>query len=155
APHEGHDHAKMTPEEHDKAVMASLPELNDEFVQGLGDFKDVPDFKNKLSAMILEDKKSQAREKARIAVADAIAEATKIDRPAVMIDSEVNRSETQFKADLERMNIKVDDYLAHAKKTIDDLRADWRPSAEKKAKLQLIVNAIAEKENIRPTKEEI
>lgn len=155
ASHEGHDHEKMTTEEHDKAVMASLPELTDDFVRELGDFSDVPDFKNKLSEMIAEDKKNQAREKRRIAIADALAEKTSIELPDIMIDSELDRNEAQFKADIERMGLKLEDYLDHAKKTMDDLRAEWRPHAEKKAKLQLILNAIAEKEKLHPTKEEI
>jgi trigger factor len=153
--HEGHHHEKMTAEEHEKAIMADLPELTDDFVKTLGDFTDIPDFKNKLSTMLIEDKKNITKEKRRIAVADAITEKTKIELPDIMIDSELNRNEAQFKADIERMGLKMDDYLAHAKKTITDLRTDWRPHAEKKAKLQLILNAIAEKEKLHPSKEEV
>lgn len=155
APHEGHDHKKMTAEEHDKAITANLPELTDDFVRTLGDFTDIPDFKNKLSTMLTEDKKNMFKEKRRIAIADAISEKTKVELPDIMIESELNRNEAQFKADIERMGLKIEDYLSHAKKTIDDLRIEWRPHAEKKAKLQLILNAIAEKENLHPSKEEV
>ena len=102
-----------------------------------------------------EDKKNQAREKRRIAIADGIEAKSTIELPDVMINSELDRTEAQFKADIERMGLKVEDYLNHAKKTIDDLRTDWKPSAEKKAKLQLILNAISEKENLHPSKEDI
>ncbi|MDE2188175.1 MAG: hypothetical protein KGJ35_00395 [Patescibacteria group bacterium] len=155
ASHEGHDHDKMTAEEHEKAIMDALPELTDDFVKTLGDFADITDFKSKLSIMIAEDKKNQAREKRRIAIADALLEKTLLELPDVMIQSEVNRTEAQFKADIERMGIKLDDYLNHAKKSIEDLRVDWKPAAEKKAKLQLILNAIAENEKLNPSREEI
>jgi len=155
ASHEGHDHAKMTPEEHEKAIAASLPELTDDFVKTIGDFSDVPDFKAKLSVMIAEDKENLAGEKRRIAIADAIADAAKIDLPDVIVESELDRSESQFAADIERMGVKLDDYLKHAKKTIDDLRKEWRPHAEKKAKLQLILNEIAKAEKLAPSKKEI
>ena len=62
ASHEGHNHDKMTPEEHDKAVEAAMPEMTDDFVKTLGDFNDLPDFKNKLSDMIAEQKRDEARE---------------------------------------------------------------------------------------------
>ncbi|MDR3558109.1 MAG: trigger factor, partial [Candidatus Pacebacteria bacterium] len=153
--HDGHDHEKMSDEEHEKMIMDNLPELTDDFVKELGDFSDVPDFKNKLSSMLAEDKKNLAKEKRRIAIADAISDKVKAELPDVMIESELNRNEAQFKADIERMGLKIEDYLSHAKKTIEDLRTEWRPHAEKKAKLQLILNAIAEKEKIRPTPEEI
>jgi len=155
ASHDGHDHEKMTAEEHEKIIMDNMPELTDDFVKTIGDFVDVPDFKNKLSTMLAEDKKNIAKEKRRVAIADAISDKTKIDLPDIMIESELNHNEAQFKADIERMGLKIEDYLNHAKKTMDDLRVEWRPHAEKKAKLQLILNAIAEKEKLHPTKEEV
>ncbi|MDE2041191.1 MAG: hypothetical protein KGI59_02320 [Patescibacteria group bacterium] len=154
--HEGHDHAKMTPEEHEKSIMDSLPEFNDEFVRGLGsDFTDVEDFKKKVRLMIGENKKDEAKEKTRLGIADALTDATKIGLPDVMIESELNRTQAQFEQDIERMGVKLEDYLKHAKKSLEDIRAEWRPHAEKKAKLQLILNAIATKENIKPDQAEI
>lgn len=159
APHEGHGHdtppAGGDPEEHEKATMANLPELTDEFVKKIGDFSDVPDFKAKLSDMIADDKEHAALEKRRIAIADAIADKTSAEIPKLMIESELDRTQGQFSADIERMGVKFDDYLKHAKKSLEDVRKEWTPHAEKKAKLQLILNAIARAENIRPTDEEI
>ena len=64
-----------------KPIEAGMPELTDEFVKTLGDFKDVPDFRLKFSAMIAENKKDEAREKTRIRIADAIADATPSNCP--------------------------------------------------------------------------
>lgn len=155
ASHEGHDHDKMTPEEHEKAVMAGLPELTDAFVKSIGDFADVPDFRNKLSDMIADDKEQAANEKRRIAIADAIAEKTTVEIPKLMIESEIDRTQAQFSSDVERMGVKLDDYLKHAKKSLEEVRKEWQPHAEKKAKLQLVLNAIARAENIRPSEEEL
>lgn len=155
ASHEGHDHEKMTPEEHEKAIEAAMPELTDDFVKKLGDFTDVPDFKNKLSTMLLDDKRSAKKEKTRIAIADAIEMETKAELPELMIESEINRTEAQFNADIERMGVKLDDYLKHAKKTREDLRKEWAPVAEKKARLQLVLNEIARVEKISPDQKDI
>lgn len=164
-----HDHDKMTPEDnprglraeqsshegHDKAVEAVMPELTDDFVKTLGDFTDVPDFKNKLSDMIAEQKRDEATEKLRIRISDALADATKTEIPDVMIESELDRTQAQFSADVERMGVKLEDYLKHAKKTLEEVRTEWKPHAEKKAKLQLILNEIAKQEKIAPSKEEV
>jgi FKBP-type peptidyl-prolyl cis-trans isomerase (trigger factor) len=45
--------------------------------------------------------------------------------------------------------------LKQAKKTEEDIRKEWRPDAEKHAKLQIILNAIAEKEKIMAPAEDI
>ncbi|MEI7463102.1 MAG: trigger factor family protein, partial [Candidatus Taylorbacteria bacterium] len=52
--HDGHDHEKMSPEEHEKVILDSMPEFNDEFVRGLGDFKNIEDFKTKVREMITD-----------------------------------------------------------------------------------------------------
>ncbi|MFA6601752.1 MAG: trigger factor [Candidatus Paceibacterota bacterium] len=153
--HEGHDHAKMSPEEHEKAIMDSLPEFNDEFVRGLGDFKDMNDFKNKVREMVGQNKKDEAQEKLRLHIADALTDAVKLELPDIMVETELNRTQAQFETDIEKMGVKLEDYLKHAKKTLEEIREDWRPHAEKKAKLQMILNSIATKENIHPDQKEI
>ena len=45
-------------------------------------------------------------------------------------------------------------YLAHIKKTQDELRRDWRRQAESQAKTSLIVRAVAKAENIIVGEEE-
>ena len=68
----------------------------------------------------------------------------------MLIDSELNQMFAQMNEDLERSNLKMDDYLKHIKKTKEDLSAEWTPAAEKRAKLQLVLNEIAKKEEVKP-----
>lgn len=136
-------------------AKTDLPELTDDFVKTLGAFTDVADFKSKISAMLIEEKKSAAHEKSRLAMADALVDASNVDLPEVLVESELSRTETQFRSDIERMGVKMEDYIKHTKKTLDDIRKEWRPHAEKKAKLQLILNSIAEKEGLTPSVEDV
>jgi trigger factor len=145
----------MTPEEHEKAILDSLPEFNDEFVRSLGDFKDIADFKEKVREMVGQNKKDEAREKLRIRIADAIVDATTADLPEIMVNTELDRTQAQFASDIEKMGVKMEDYLKHAKKTIEEIRKDWLPHAEKKAKLQLVLNSIASAEKITVDPKEI
>jgi trigger factor len=147
---------RMVAHAESKADEANLPELTDDFVKTLGGFSDVPDFKAKLSKMLAEEKVNTAREKRRISIADAISNASTVELlPEIMVEGELRRMEAQFKTDVEHMGVKMEDYLKHAKKTLDEIRTEWRPHAEKKAKLQLILNAIAQKEIIRPDPKEV
>lgn len=106
------------------------------------------DFKKRVKEALLQDKKLQAQEKRRIALSDAILDASSTEIPELLIDSEVRRIEAQFSDDVKRMGVTLEDYMKHAKKTIDDLRQDWRPHAMKKAKLQLILNNIVKNEKL-------
>lgn len=89
-------------------------------------------------------------EKKRAAMLDAILAKTKLTLPDILIDAELGKLLAQFSYDIERMGMKKEQYLEAIKKTEDDLRKDFRPDAEKRAKTQLILNQIAVAENIKP-----
>ena len=114
-----------------------------------------PEFREKVKAAIIENKRLETIEKRRIAMADKIVAESTVELPSILVDNEINRIEAQFKEDIARMGVTLDDYLKHAKKSLEDLRKEWAPHAEKKAKLQLVLNKIADIENIRAEEKEI
>lgn len=128
-----------------------LPELTDEYVETLGQpgqFESVEDFKTKLREHLTIEKKERVATAHRAKITDLVIEEAKIDLPHILIDSEINQMFAQMEEDLKRADLKMDDYLSHIKKTKEDLVKEWTPAAEKRAKLQLILNEIAHKENI-------
>lgn len=137
---------------------APLPELTDEYVQTLGQpgqFQTVEDFKSKLREHLEIEKKQQNAAKHRADITDAIIEKAELTLPQILIDSELNQMFAQMQEDLDRAQLKMDDYLAHIKKTRDELKQEWTPAAEKRAKLQLILNEIAKQEEISPDMQEV
>lgn len=130
-----------------------LPELTDELVATLGQpgqFSTVDDFKAKIKEHLTIEKKRDNEAKHRANITDTIIGATTIELPQILIDSELGQMFAQMEEDITRAGMKFDDYLTHVKKTRDDLKSEWSPSAEKRAKLQLILNEIAKKEDIKP-----
>ncbi|HPS21429.1 MAG TPA: trigger factor [Candidatus Paceibacterota bacterium] len=143
-----HNHAEESkeikePEEKD------LPEFNDEFVQALGPFKDVADFRLKLKDNIKLEKENQLKEKTRLKIVEEIIEKTDIDLPEILIDVELNKILYRMESDIAQMGLKFEDYLKHLNKTVDDLKKEFHKDAEKKAKLGLILNEISKIENIK------
>lgn len=130
-----------------------LPELTDEVVATLGQpgqFSTVTDFKAKIREHLEIEKKRDVEAKHRANITDAIIAKTEMTLPQVLVDSELNQMFAQMEDDLTRAGLKLDDYLTHIKKTRDDMKAEWSPSATNRAKLQLILNEIAKAENITP-----
>jgi trigger factor len=151
-----------TPESVDKKVKededAPLPELTDEYVKTLGQpgqFETVADFKTKLRKHLEVEKKQNNAAKHRADITDGIIEKTDISLPAILVDSEINQMFAQMQEDLDRSNLKMEDYLTHIKKTKDELKKEWTPAAEKRAMLQLVLNEIAKKEEIVPDVEAV
>jgi FKBP-type peptidyl-prolyl cis-trans isomerase (trigger factor) len=138
-----------------KSAEPELPELNEELIKQLGKFEDVADFKKKLNENIKLERENKQREKKRIGMAEDLVMESKIDLPQAFVEQEIAIMLARFKDDIGRMGLKFDEYLKHIKKTEDDLRADWRVDAEKKAKLELVLVEIAKKENLKPEEEKV
>ena len=126
------------------------PEFNDEFVKGMGSFTDVADFRTKAKENILKEKQQRAIEKRRITLLEKLIESTDVVVPKDLTELELNRMFGQFESDVADMGLKIEDYLKHIKKTPEDLKKDWEKDAEKRAKLNLILEEIAVAEKIKP-----
>ncbi len=130
-----------------------LPELTDELVKTIGQpgqFETVTDFKAKLKEHLTIEKEQEVTASHRAKITDLIVEETKVELPAVLIEAELSQMFSQMNEDLTRANLRMDDYLKHIKKTKEDLEKEWTPAAEKRAKLQLILNEIAKQDSITP-----
>ncbi len=132
-----------------------VPELTDEYVKTLGDFSSVEDFTQKMRQHLEMEKQREAAQKHRAAITDKIIEESEIDIPEVMVDSEINQMFAQMEEELKRANLTMEQYLEYMKKTKEDLKNEWKPAAEKRAKLQLVLNEIAKKEGIEAEKGEV
>ena len=82
-------------------------------------------------------------------------EKTKIEIPEIIIESEIDRMLAQTKSDISRMGLQFDKYLEHLKKTEADIREELKPEAEKRSRIQLILDKIILEEKITPNKEEM
>lgn len=134
---------------HDE-TEAPLPELTDELAATLGPFASVTELKDKVREELATQKTNEATTKHRAALSDAIIEATELTIPDVLIEAEHQQMLAQMNEDLKRAQLSMDEYLAHIKKSEDDLKNEWRPAAEKRAKIQIVLDAIAEAEKITP-----
>ena len=152
--HEAHDHSD--PNHTHEMKPEDLPPLDDAFAQSFGeDFKTLADLKTKVGENLKLEKEQKLREKRRSAIIEKLIAETKIDMPDAIIEGELSNMIAQMRADVTRFGGTWEDYLAHSKKTEDDIKSEWRKDAEKRAMSQLILHKIAEAEKLQATDEEI
>ena len=133
----------------------TLPEINDETVKRIGSFKNVDELKERIKKDLNQDKKNKALEKKRLEMIEKLVETAKIETPEALVENEIGRMENQFRSDIERMGMKFDDYLTKIKKNTEELRKEWKTSAEKRVSYDIIAGRIASAEKILPTAEEV
>jgi FKBP-type peptidyl-prolyl cis-trans isomerase (trigger factor) len=131
------------------------PELTDDFVKTLGDFKDITDFKTKLSENMKQDKEMQANQKRRLQIIEEIIKETKFKLPEVLVEEEQHKMLDEFRGRVESMKMNFEEYLTTIKKTEDELKTEWRDDAAKRAKMNIILPQIANKESIKPEEKDI
>lgn len=140
---------------HRKIEESDLPEVNDDFAKMMGSFDSLDDMKKKIRENLSKEKVLKEKDRRRVAILEKIMEESKMELPKIIIEGEMEKMMAQFKDDLARSGVNYDDYLKHIKKTEDDLRAEWKDTAVKRAKSQIILNNIAKDEGIAPKEEDI
>lgn len=152
--HDAHHRDNPDDHSHDHGEL-NLPELDDVFAQSLGDFKTLEDLKVRVRENLQKEKESRELDKRRLEMFNAVSDATKVELPNVLVESELDRMVAQLKHDVTQFGGKYEDYLEHIKKTEEMLRLEWKSEAERRAKVQIIMNEIAIKEKLAPSEEEV
>jgi trigger factor len=80
---------------------------------------------------------------------------TDIDLPRILVESELDRMMHQVKTDVENSGYKFDEYMKHLNKTEEEMKKEWEGEAEKRAKLELLLQALAKAEGIKIDEKEI
>ncbi len=142
----GHDH-----DNHDHSEVV----IDDAFVKGLGDFKDMADFKAKVKDNLKKEKEYKAKEKTRIEILEAIRKDSKVEVANILIESELDRMANEFNHHLSRMGATLEQYLKDTKKTEEDIRVEWKDKAKERVQNELILLEIAKTEKIDAKKEDI
>jgi len=132
-----------------------LPEVNNDFAQNLGKFKNKEELEKSVEEGIRLEKKEQEKQRWRMKVLEEISEAATLGVPQVLIDREKDIMIEDFKKNIERTGIPFDEYLKNLDKNIDDLKKDWQKDAQKRVKMMLVINEISQKENISVEKSEV
>ncbi len=132
-----------------------LPEVTEELVQKFGPFANVAEFTAKIRESISHEKEQRARSKKRMMAMEKIADEMKVKLPQIIIDGELDRMMNQFNHDIGQMGMKLEDYLKTIKKTPEDMRKEWLPDADKRAKVQIALSHIAEAEKLEVLKEDL
>jgi FKBP-type peptidyl-prolyl cis-trans isomerase (trigger factor) len=78
-----------------------------------------------------------------------------VEVPEVLVQDELDHMLADLKARVREQGITFEQFLLQARKTEDEVRTEWKPVAEKRAKSILVLDAIAKKEGITVSSNEL
>ncbi|MCL6599746.1 MAG: trigger factor [Alicyclobacillus macrosporangiidus] len=132
-----------------------LREVNDEFVQEISEFQTVDEFMEDLRKQVAARKEAEHRRYLEEQVVQAAVAQAKVEIPQVMIDHEAEHLLQHFAQQLAMQQIPLDAYLEFSGMTREELRDQFRDTAEKNVRTSLVLEAIAKAEGLTVSDDEI
>lgn len=134
--------------------MKELPEVDDEFVKDVSEFDTLDEYKKDIEKKLLERREKAADADVENQLIDAVIEKVQAEIPDEMVENEVDEIINAFAQRLQSQGLKLETYLQYTNMTTDDLRAQYKPQADRQVKVRLGLEKIAQLEGIKPTEEE-
>ncbi len=128
-----------------------LPEVNDEFAQDLGDYRNLEELRDAVRKNILAQRQFEAQQAAKDKIVDALVDQHGFPVPELFVDRQIR---TRVEQSLRSMNADGVD--------LKSLKLDWakvketqRDKAVREVKASLLLARIAEREAIHATRDEV
>lgn len=132
-----------------------LPELNDEFAQDVSEFESLTAYKEDIMGKLKAQKEESAKKEMSDKLMDMATANAKMDVPAVMYENKIDQLIHDFEQNLGRQGLSLDVYCKYMGATIEGLRETFKETAKKSVDARLMLEKVAETENIVATDEEI
>lgn len=132
-----------------------LAPIDDEFAKDVSEFETLEELKEDIRKRLEAQQRQRAEAEVRRQVVDKAVENAQVELPHVLVERRIAFLINDMALRLQAQGLTLDKLLEKSGKTIEQLKEDFRPQAEKDVKTELVLEAIAKAENIEVTQEEI
>ncbi|MGZ8511859.1 MAG: trigger factor [Candidatus Limnocylindria bacterium] len=132
-----------------------LPDVDDDLARSVGDVADLAELRHEIRDAMEQRASAEARHAFSDRIIDFAAGNASVELPEVMVANEIEILRDELTSRLAAQRIGLEQYLALAKQTPEEMTAELREPAARRVKALLVLSAIAEKEGIDATDEQI
>ncbi|WP_353057614.1 hypothetical protein [Faecalibaculum rodentium] len=134
-----------------------MPEINDELIVRLkrDGIETVEKYKEEAKNALLAQKEKAAEDEFTNDILNQLQAMTKIDLPEVMTEGEVDRMYREFEQNISQAGFTADQFLQATGQDKAAIRAQMKPEAENRVKMQLTLEALANQAEIDITEDMI
>ena len=132
-----------------------MPVADDDFARSLGSYDDLANLRAEIQKRLERNALDRARHNFADQIIDFSVANSTLELPDLLIESEQEVMLDELKVRLAEQGIAYDDYLRVTERTQDQVVDEFKSDAEKRVKTLLVLSAIADKENIDVTDEEM
>lgn len=135
--------------------VKELPDADDDFAQDVSEFDTLDEYKADIRKTLMEKKEKEAKSAKEMAVVEKIVENAAMEIPDAMIDEQVRRMADDFAQRLQSQGLTVEQYFQFTGMTAEKLFEQMRPDALKRIQNSLVLEAVAEAEQIEVSEERL
>ena len=135
--------------------LKQLPELDDEFVKDVSEFDTVDEYKADLKSKLTDRAEANAEREVENALAEKLMDLLVAEIPEPMFEAETENYLRDYDTRLRSSGLDLKTYMQYTGLTLDAIRAQLRPQAEKQVKIRLALEKIAVLENLDASEDEI
>lgn len=133
-----------------KAIkVKELPELDDEFAKDVSEFDTLDAYKADIEKKLKERKEAVAKREREDKVVDAVIENAQMDIPEAMIQGQIQQLMQDFVRRMQAQGLSIDQYYQFTGLDNAKIQEQMRPQALKRIQSRLVLEKIAETENIQ------
>ena len=136
-------------------TKVELPELDDDFAKDVSEFDTFDEYKADLKAKIEKRHETSADNAVEEKLVEALIEKLEADIPEAMFVAETENFVRDYDNRLRSQGLDLNTYFKYTGLTLDTLRTQMRPQAERQVKARLALEKIAALENLEATEEDI
>ena len=136
-------------------TKVELPELDDDFAKDVSEFDTFAEYKADLKAKIEKRHETAADNAVEDKLVEALIEKLEADIPEAMFVAETENFVRDYDGRLRSQGLDLNMYFKYTGLTLEKLREQMRPQAERQVKARLALEKIAALENIEATEEDI
>ena len=136
-------------------TKVELPELDDEFAKDVSEFDTFAEYQADVKAKIQKRHETEAENSVDDKIAELLMEKLEADIPAPMFEAETENFVRDYDNRLRASGLDLATYLKYTGLTLDAIREQMRPQAERQVKVRLALEKIAALENLEASAEDI
>ena len=138
-----------------KIEAKELPELDDDFAKDVSEFDTLAEYKEHVKTNLEDKKANEAKRAKEDAAVDKAIENAQMDIPEAMLMTQCRQMLDDFSRRMQSQGLSMDQYFQFTGMTADKMMEDMKPQALKRIQTRLVLEKVAEVENIQPTEEEV
>ncbi|MGN1094910.1 MAG: trigger factor, partial [Eubacteriales bacterium] len=135
--------------------VRELPALDDEFVKDVSEFDTLDEYRADIMAKLQKDADKAEDAKVDAQLMDKLVEAMEGDIPEAMYENELDAMIRDYETRLRYQGMDLQMFMKYTGQTIDTMKAQFRPQAEKQVKTRLALETIAKTEKFEASDEEV